>query len=283
MLSSPSKGPPASVEALQDQVLAALPGLPKRIRQCAEFAISNHEMIAFATVAEISDRAGVQPSAFMRFCSYFGFSGYSQLQRLVRTSLSPASTDYRTRLEKLRDDGALSAAAILAEFVEAGQGSLEALVQSVDPKTLERAVAKLKTANIIHIIGLGRAYAAATYLAYTLEKMGIACICHGLAGKVSYLNALHKGDAVLAISFAPYTSETVELVEQALQQQLDIVAITDGRLSPLSRDGIEVLNIVERDVGEFRSLAATLTLAIALAVAIGSHAAGDNDSHAADN
>ncbi len=50
-----------------------------------------------STVAEMAEAAGVQPSAFMRFCQIMGFSGYSEMQRLFRESYVGGWPDYSTR------------------------------------------------------------------------------------------------------------------------------------------------------------------------------------------
>ena len=81
-------------------------GLPKRLKQCADYVAANPDRIAVSTVAEMAEGAGVKPSAFMRFCQVLGFSGFSQMQRLFRDSYVQNWPDYPTRLEKLRESGA---------------------------------------------------------------------------------------------------------------------------------------------------------------------------------
>ncbi|MBO1687899.1 MurR/RpiR family transcriptional regulator, partial [Clostridium butyricum] len=60
--------------------------LPKRLKQCADFVAANQDRIAVSTVAEMAEGAGVQSSAFMRFCQIMGFSGFSEMQKLFRDS-----------------------------------------------------------------------------------------------------------------------------------------------------------------------------------------------------
>jgi DNA-binding MurR/RpiR family transcriptional regulator len=71
-----------------DEILRKLsdlmPGLPKRLQQCAAYVAANPDRIAVSTVSEMAEAANVQPSAFMRFCQELGFTGYSQMQRVFR-------------------------------------------------------------------------------------------------------------------------------------------------------------------------------------------------------
>ncbi len=261
---------PVTVEAFRDR-LAGLPGsLPKRLRQCADYIAANTDRIAVSTVADLAAGADVPPSALMRFCRLMGFSGFSQMQRLFRDAYAPGWPDYATRLRNLRDTGSGSPSALVAEFVEAGQVSLETLAKSLDEAALAQAVGLLAKAQMIHVVGLRRAFPVAAYLAYVFEKMQVPAMLHDGVGKFDHRSALRAGDAVLAITFAPYSEETLALAADARVRGLPVVAMTDRLTSPLARQADAVLTVPEVDFGAFRSLSATLVLALALAVAVGS-------------
>jgi len=260
---------PNSMEEFQARLVQITDSLPKRLRQCADYVARNTDRIAVSTVAELSSAAGVQPSAFMRFCQLMGFSGYSQMQRMFRENYAQRWPDYATRLENLRANGGETPSALLAEFVDAGRSSLENLARSIDAATLEKAVASLAKAPVIHIIGLRRAFPVATYLAYSFEKMDVPAMLHGKVGNLDHRHAILSGDALIAITFAPYTKETLDLARFASAQGNKIIAITDALNSPLHNLGAMILTVSEVDVGAFRALSAPLSLAITLAVAIG--------------
>ncbi|MEO0989740.1 MAG: MurR/RpiR family transcriptional regulator [Pseudomonadota bacterium] len=266
---SPDSAAPQSVEEFHQHLQAISDDLPKRMRQCAEYLAANTDRIALSTVAELAAGAGVQPSALMRFCQIMGFSGYSEMQKLFRTAFTPGMPDYTTRLTNLRERGADSPSALLAEFVDAGRMSLENLANSVDPRILDEAVATLAQAEMIHLIGLRRAFPVASYLAYAFDKMRIPAMLHDGTGKLDHSSALRSGDVVAAITFTPYSQETVVLAEEAIRRGLPVVAITDTVLSPLNLPGVLKLSVSEVDFGAFRALSATLSLAITLAVATG--------------
>jgi DNA-binding MurR/RpiR family transcriptional regulator len=261
--------PPATVDEFRDRLAQVLDDLPKRLRQCAEFIAAHTDRIAVSTVAELAAGAEVPPSALMRFCQIMGFSGFSEMQRMFREAYSPGWPDYATRLRNLKDQGGGSPPALLAEFVEAGRQSLEALAKSADEAALTTAVQVLARAGAVHVIGLRRAFPVATYLAYVFEKMSVPCLLHDGVGKLDHRFALRPGDALLAITFAPYSEETVALAADARARNIPVVALTDRLTSPLSAASGAVLTVPEVDFGAFRSLSATIALALALAVAVG--------------
>ena len=261
---------PATVEEFRTRLAEVIDDLPRRLRQCAEFIAANTDRIAVSTVAELASGADVPPSAVMRFCQILGFSGFSEMQRLFRGAYSPGWPDYATRLKNLKAEGAGSPQALLAEFIEAGRLSLEALAKSADEAVLTQAVALLTQADTIHVVGLRRAFPVATYLAYVFEKMAVSAMLHDGVGKLDHSFALRTGDALLAISFAPYSEETLALAQDAKARGLPVVGLTDRMTSPLVRFCDAVVTVPEVDFGAFRSLSATIAMAIALAVAVGS-------------
>ncbi|MCX8997517.1 MurR/RpiR family transcriptional regulator [Rhizobiaceae bacterium BDR2-2] len=260
---------PATVKAFEERLLEVADSLPKRLRQCATFVAANQDRIAVSTVAEMAEGAGVQPSAFMRFCQIMGFSGFSEMQRLFRDSYVGGWPDYATRLDHLREKGEESGIGLLAEFVEAGRASLESLLKTIDPQALDEAVATLARANMIHIAGLRRSFPVASYLAYAFEKMNVPAMLHSAVGKLDNQSVIRAGDAVLAITFSPYSAETVELVENARARGIPAVVLTDTAVSSLRKSGAMLITVSEVDFGAFRSLSATLCVAIMLAVATG--------------
>jgi DNA-binding MurR/RpiR family transcriptional regulator len=260
---------PTTVDAFRARLAATIDEMPKRLRQCADYISANTDRIAVSTVADLALGADVPPSAVMRFCQIMGFSGFSEMQRLFRDAYVLGWPDYATRLKNLKEGADGSPTALLAEFIDAGRLSLESLAKSVDEAALLRAVDLLAGAETLHIVGLRRAFPVATYLAYVFEKMNVPAMLHDGVGKLDHRHALRAGDALIAITFAPYSDETLSLAQDAKLRGLPVVALTDHLGSPLVRSADAILTVPEVDFGAFRSLSATIALAISLAVAVG--------------
>ncbi len=260
---------PATLSEFQARLQDLSGHLPKRLMQCADFIARNTDRIACSTVADLAGAAGVQPSAVIRFCQLMGFSGFSDMQRLFREAAGQRYPDYTVRLEKLRAGGADSPSALLAEFVDAGRASLGNLAATLETAALDRAVDLLAGAGMIHLVGLRRAFPVASYMAYALEKMAVPSILHDRVGQISQAQSLRSGDVMVAITFAPYTQDTLGLASAARAAGMSVIGITDALNSPLHRMGALPLVISELDVGDFRTLSASFALAQALSVAVG--------------
>jgi DNA-binding MurR/RpiR family transcriptional regulator len=260
--------PPRTVAEFQLRLNALDGRLPGRLQQCADHILARQDAIALSTVAQMAKGAGVPPSAMMRFCRAMGFSGYTQMQGLFRSALSRPAPDYATRLARLKAGGADRPAALVAEFVEAGRQSMEVLARDLDEIALDQSVTLLSHARTIHLVGYRRSFPVASYLAYVFDKLGISAILHdGVAG-LDHGSSLRPGDALLAITFAPSSDETLALAHQAKAKGLPVVILTDppkSRLAPLAD---ALLTVTEIDFGAFRSLSAAIALALGLAVAV---------------
>jgi len=257
--------PPHTLDELHARIEEISPHLPKRLIQCAEYLAGNPERIAMATVADLSNEAGVAPSAMMRFCNRLGFEGFSQMQSLFRDAMSNRLPDYATRIAKLRESESGSPAALLAEFVHAGTQSLENMASNLDQSALQAAIDGLVNARTIHIM----AFPVASYMAYALEKMEISAVMHAESGSLSATHTLLPDDAIIAITFAPYSDETLAFAEAAHRRGLPVVMITDNKADPAIRNDYLPVIVQEVDFGAFRSLSATLAVAITIAVSIG--------------
>lgn len=262
--------PPEDFDSLRSLIALRRDELPRRLAQVAEFALAHPDDVAFGTVAELAIQAGVQPSTLVRFAQAMGFSGFSDLQLIFRARLRGRWPDYGERLRRLearaQSGGTL---ALLDGFVEAAVASLARLREEASGEELEAAATILAAARQIGLLGQRRVFPVVSYLAYACAKLGINARLLDNRGGLLAEEARFLGgkDALLAISFAPYTPETIDVAGEAAARGVPVVAITDSTFSPLTRTATACIKVAESDYGAFRSLSATLTVAIALAVA----------------
>ncbi len=135
---------------------------------------------------------------------------------------------------------------------------------------LDRAIERLAQARTIYLVGQRRSFCVSHYLAYALAQLGVRAILIDNVGGLGpdQLAGACENDALVAVSFAPYSPVTIALAETARQKKTPIVVITDSALSPIAGMAAARFEIVESDFGAFRSLAATFCLAMTLAVAV---------------
>lgn len=265
----PTTHPPAAYDDLQALIISRHGEMPKRLAQVAEFASASPEEIALGPVTRIAELAGVQPSTLVRFAQYLGYAGFSDFQEVFRVRIRGNRPTYGDRLAALRDEAADGTEALLAGFCTAAIDSILDVRNNADPARLDEAARLLAAADTIYLMGQRRAFPAASYLAYMFGQLVIR---HQLAANIGtmapdQLGLARPGDAVLAISFTPYTPTTVDAAASAFDRGVPVVAITDSPFSPLAAKSNVWLEVSETDHASFRSVAATFCVAMTLAIA----------------
>jgi len=262
---------PRDLASLRALIMARQDHLPKRLVQAGRFALAHPQDMAFCTIAELAKAAMVQPSTLVRFAQALGYAGFSDLQAVFRSHARDWWPDYRERLDEIRSDPQESGTpGLLAGFARASMASIVRLQDTLDTSGLQRAANVLAEARTIHLLGSRRSFPVVTYLAYALRKLGVACqMIDQLGGfAAEQVDLIPREDALLAISFTPYTPTTLELAARAVRREIPLVAITDTPFSPLVQGARVWLEVAEADHAAFRSLAATFVLAMTLAVGI---------------
>lgn len=270
--------PPEDYESLRLAMSERHRLLSKRLQQLAEFALDHPTDMALRTVAQLAAEAGVQPSTLIRFAKAFGYDGFSAMQQVFQGRLTDQRPSYSERIRALRKDDPVDesspSGAILDRFSDAAIQAIQHLRMEVTAESLEGPADILAKAERIHIVGSRRAYPVATYLTYALAQLGLKVhLLDGAGGMLTQqATAFEKDDVLIAISFQPYAPETVSVAAKAQEAGMQIVAITDGPLSPLLHMAAASFEIEETSVGAFRALSATMCLALALVVTTGEHA-----------
>jgi DNA-binding MurR/RpiR family transcriptional regulator len=101
-----------------------------------------------------------------------------------------------------------------------------------------------------------------------LQKLDVPAILHHGIGGSDQQVTLQPGDAVLAVTFTPYSSETLGLMRSARDRAIPVVALTEPPGTGLTGVADIVLGVTEVDFGAFRSLSATIALALSIALAV---------------
>jgi DNA-binding MurR/RpiR family transcriptional regulator len=262
---------PTTYDDLQTAITGKYDKLPGQLQKFGRFALEHPDTVAMETVTYVADKADVQPSTIVRFAKAFEFDGFSDLQRLFRARLMKDTSSYRDRIQNLQSEGREGIASILDEFSGTGMEALDQLRRNTPPAKLTQAIEILRDARDIHLLAQGRSYAVAQYLHYALSRLEIRCLlADGAGGMLRHQIArADPDDAVIAISFAPYTPAVVDLMSEVSDTGCKMIAITDSPLSPLVARSSVSFEIQNGSDQTFRTLVAPICLAQTLVVGLG--------------
>lgn len=266
----------ADFEGLKTEITKQYPALSRQLQDIARFTLDSPQEIALDTVATAAAKAGVQPSAMVRFAQSLGFGGYSEMQQIFRDQLVQRSSSYRDRIERLRQEHAKdSPSAVLREFVNESIANLNHLGEHITAKKLEEAIQVISSASRIHVLAQRRAFPVACYLTYALSQLELpVSLMDGVGGMVrDQALGIRPGDVLIAVSFRNYSPDVIALAADCKKRGVAVVVITDSAVSPLQRYATVAFDLGDHGDQPFRSLVEPMCLAQSLVVSIGYHLA----------
>jgi len=264
-------------ESLRSEITSRRDSLSKRLRQIAIFALDHPTDMALETIAVISKRAEVQPSALIRFAKTFGYIGFSEMQKAFQSRVVERSASYKERVRAVdrntvNDNTAKQnmSYSLLKQYCNSNILSLEALLDGAIPEDLKTASTLLEQADNIFIMAQRRSYPVATYLNYALNQ--VECRAHLLDDVGGMLidkaKAMREKDVLIAITFPPYSADTAEIVALAKEKNSSIIVISDNALNSTSNVADVCIEVHDAEVHSFRSLSATMCVAQTLATSL---------------
>jgi len=273
---------PGSYEELRAVLSSGTARLPKKLRQVAIHLWQHPTAVALGTVTSVADEAGVQPSTLVRFAQAFGYSGFSDLQEVFKAYLAEGGRRARQEAHSHWDGDSRGEAARLVDgFVGSSAASLAHVRDRLDLAQFEIMSQALAAADLIYIVGAKRAFSLASYVSLAFANLGVRNLALDNVGSTAFelLRCATASDAVLAISFTPYNSITPELAASAAQRGVPILSLTDSAFSPLVPVSKAYIEVVEERFSGFKSLSATLAVAMALVLRVEQRRA-EAESHA---
>jgi DNA-binding MurR/RpiR family transcriptional regulator len=257
-----------SSHTLED-LIAALSGrsgeLSPQLQKAAVFAVEEPATVAAQSMRRTASAAGVRPSTMLRLARAIGFATYDEFRERFQNGIAQALPGYPGRAQALQVRGKIAEnSALWPATIDAGHASLDWLRNSVSPKALQQASGALCRARRVVVIANLSARSAAHYFQYVLAMVRPDVSLAGLQDAAVILNRLNGRDVVVAVSFHPYATRTVEWVKYAQSNGAVTIAVTDNRTSPIARSATHLFQIPYRGLNFFGTLAPTFVLMEAL-------------------
>jgi DNA-binding MurR/RpiR family transcriptional regulator len=267
--------PPATVDAFIARIGVEFPRLPAQLKLIGRYIEQQRDNIALERIQDVASRCEVQPSAIVRFAKHFGYSGWSEMQRVFRDGVAQRIAPSRNYQERIRvaiesAEGRLSSADIAHIFIEGSIAGMHELQRDLHPSSFGEAVTLLARADTLWLMGARRAYPAAAYLAYALQHTDkrIQLLHNTGSMNQGQLRSVRENDVMIVISFSPYAEETVMAAQVGRSRGARVIAITDSRMSPIAAEASVTLLVNESATFGFRSLTNTMCLAQSLFIAL---------------
>ncbi|MGZ0050292.1 MurR/RpiR family transcriptional regulator [Brevibacillus gelatini] len=234
------------MEHVQERIRKHFPTLTARQKLAAKFILAKPQIVAQKPAKVVGALSGTSETTVIRLSYALGYSGYSELQNEVRSSL----------LERVQKADAISSLRAAAENIR-GQDDLirfnmeqdiayiRQTLGGLQKEQLQQAITRIMSARHILVVGFRSSYAPAHWLAFALNLVkGNVHLYKGPVDDANYLlTRIDAGWLVIALSFPRYVNETILFTKAAKERGAVVLGITDDELSPVGTIADQVLKV----------------------------------------
>lgn len=211
--------------SIQDLIAAKGASFTPTERKIARIILDDPTRLAFGTVADLARLAQTSGPSVVRFANKLGFEGYSQLQVWVQEGVSRqlSTPGYRIRHRDTH-------MAVRHGIEQAISLAFEAL----NSDRLASLAAPLVAAQHVWVLSGETSLAGANVLHSGLSMLRprVSLVLEHAIGRE--LCGAARGDAAVVLDFARYRRIPMLAVQTLADAGVDLVAISDGPLSPLA-------------------------------------------------
>jgi DNA-binding MurR/RpiR family transcriptional regulator len=252
--------------------------LSAKHQQLAHYIVRHYRTAAALTAAQLGAEMGTSEATVIRLARELGYEGFPELRRqlhgMIREDLNSLELLARERSRSGPGRDALSA------MVTTEVNHLNDLAIDVSRPDFFQLVRGLVGAKRVYIAGHRASASLAHFFGYSLAKIHPDVVTLAGASDTSFdaFRSVPANSWMVAIGFARYPRETVELVDFARHENIIVGAITDRVLSPLAKRADLSLIIRADPVSFIDSHCAPSALIAALLVEYGMIAQAQTES-----
>ena len=260
-----------------DQIVRGrTPELTPTQRKVLDFILKQPEHAVFLTATDLAQNLNVSDTSIVRLAQTLGYAGYPDLKRRLREYVQPKITTVDRLGETVRR--VESVGDVLSDVLSKDLNNLKITMEETDPEIFTRFVEEMDEARRIFIIALRSTHCLGMFMTSALRFLGreVVPLTPGTGEMWDQLRDLGQDDVLIGFAFPRYTKVTVEVMDYARDQDVRVLAVTDGELSPLNRSAHYSLTVPYGIESYIESFTAALSLVNALVTALAFTSRADN-------
>lgn len=218
---------------IRDLIRQNFTELTPALQQVAKYVLDRPNDVVTVSMRTIAQRSDTKPPTLVRFAQHLGYSGWPQLKEAFALDMGLGPEQYGERAKTLV--GRAKDQTLVSEMFKVHRFNLDA-TERHNEVSLQRACGILEKARAVHAAGFRACFPVAFSFVYVyrLFRQSVHLV-DGQGGSLEMqLRAFEKTDALLAISFAPYSREALQAAQAAQAAGCSIIAMTDSMASPIS-------------------------------------------------
>lgn len=223
----------ARFKEIKSRIQKYYPDLPKNHKKLADFFINNFDKIPFYSVQDISEATRTSVASVVRFAQRIGFLGFLEMREEISKELQNHISN--KEIFSLLDSTATEDDTLTIIANQDIKNINETLTQ-IDRDYFDSTIKMILKAKRVYTVGLGVSNLLAQMLAYQLNQVSIDAyaLSHSHSTFLEQLIFLNSSDLIIALSFMPYSIETLDAAKYAKKKKIKVISITNSNASPIT-------------------------------------------------
>lgn len=221
---------------LKNRLLSNLRGeaaaFSPQLRQAAKYVADNQADFGLDSIRETARKAGVSTFTMVRLAKLMGFDRFDDFREPFRHALVSVIEHVQGRdwLDQWRTGN--PAAAYRADAVANSLSVVERSLQRQTPEKLHDAVQMMLGARTVYLTAMRASYGLAYHFHYVarMALRSMELVPRHMSTAIDELKDAGPGDVLMAITFTPYSHETIEAAAYARSKGAKLIMVTDSEI-----------------------------------------------------
>ena len=182
---------------------------------------------------DISEATRTSVASVVRFAQRIGFLGFLEMREEISKELQNHISN--KEIFSLLDSTATEDDTLTIIANQDIKNINETLTQ-IDRDYFDSTIKMILKAKRVYTVGLGVSNLLAQMLAYQLNQVSIDAyaLSHSHSTFLEQLIFLNSSDLIIALSFMPYSIETLDAAKYAKKKKIKVISITNSNASPIT-------------------------------------------------
>ncbi|MGJ8546032.1 MAG: MurR/RpiR family transcriptional regulator [Sulfitobacter sp.] len=222
---------PALKTRITNRLKHDMPALPARLQTAAKYLIDHPSDFGLDPIRTTAQKTGVSTYTLVRLAEMLGFEGYDALRAPFRQALvsAPISSAPPGWLDGLP---ASPSGKVQARAAQNEMAIVERSLERQDHAQMSRVVEMLLAAPAVYLTAVRASYGLAYHLHYVgrMALPTLHLIPRHMNSAIDELHLAQPGEVMIAITFTPYSRETIEACAFARRKGLKLIIISDSEI-----------------------------------------------------
>ena len=207
--------------------------MSKSQHKIADYILENPHTIPFITGAKLASLTEVSEATVVRFATFLGYDGYSDLQQNL-TGFLEQQLNTVERFNMASEEYTEVEQTAYMHFNDDIK-NIQTTMTQLDITNIEQAATHILSAERVYIIANRSAVSLGSFLHYYLNIiLGNSELVTTTEAAFDQIYDINENDIVIGISYARYTKSTLHAVSYAAEKNATIIALTDYLRSPIT-------------------------------------------------